>query len=396
MKTLKKILTAIFAFALLGMATSCNKDDNGNNNGGGNGSFVGTWKISKIMMAGMDVTSMIPADARIIMNADGSGNMTMGGNNHNPFNWTATSTTLTITTEGETINCNIISFTANECTLSSDNMTFPNMGNVEGTVTITLTRVGGGDNPDPNNYSTLILGTWQTTQTMVNGQDVTEMVGNVKLSFTADGRGLLNDNGETQNNNFSWSINGSTISINPDHGSSATFTIVSLDGRTCTFTGTRMPGSDESFNEVRITMVKTGGDDPDPTDPLTSLTGTQWGYEFSTSQTQGDSQLSINANLTINFTSATEGITGEYVHFVITQNGVIVDEDTEEDSNPFTYTYNGTTHTGTITATVTEDDGTTHTSTINITCNSSNTLTITDPDYNPEGRYPQTMIFHRL
>ena len=390
MKTLKKILTAIFAFALLGMATSCNKDDNNKGNGG-DGNFVGTWKISKIMMAGMDVTSMIPADARIIMNADGSGNMTMGGDNHNPFNWTATSTTLTITTEGETINCNIISFTANECTLSSDNMTFPNMDNIEGTVTITLTRVGGGDNPDPNNYSTLILGTWQVTQTFVDGEDVS--VDSVQLSFTANGRGLLNDHGETQNNDFSWSINGSTISINPDHGSSATFTIVSLDGRTCTFTGTRMPGSDENYNEVRITMVKTGGDDPDPTDPLTSLTGTQWGFEYSTTMPEEGGQLSIDANLTINFTSATEGITGEHVHFVITQNGVIVDEDTEEDSAPFTYTYNGTTHTGTMTATITDEDGT-HTININIICNSSNTLTIINPD--SRSRYPQNMVFHRL
>ncbi|MGX8713079.1 MAG: lipocalin family protein [bacterium] len=250
----RKIFFALAAVLMLGFV-ACNKDDDKKDNGNnGNASLVGTWKISAVTSNGQDMSAMLPDDLQITMNANGSGAINMYGTDY-AFTWTATATTLKVDNGDQVTNCTIVSLTANECILTSDNMIFPGMQEpLPYTVTITLTRIGGGG--DNNNYSTLIVGTWQTTQTIVNGHDVTAEVGNVELTFTADGRGLLNDHGETENNGFSWSISGNTITIDPDRDPPATFTILNLDGNTCTFTGTRMPGSDEDFDEIRITMTK--------------------------------------------------------------------------------------------------------------------------------------------
>lgn len=409
MKTLRKIMMALFAIACIGMTVSCNKEDNNNNNGnGGNSALVGTWKISSVLVNGEDWSQNMPGDIQITLNASGSGTITIFNRNEN-FTWSATSSTLTVTTPGnEVINCNIVSLTSTSCTLTSHNMTFPVMGDIDGEVTITLTKEGSPDpQPGPdNNYSTLIVGTWQVTQTIVNGQDVTEQSGNVQLSFTANGRGLLNHNGETQNNDYSWSINGSTISINPDHGSPATFTIVSLDGQTCTFTGSRMPGVEQDLGEVRITMVKINNPNPDPNPdptPIATLVGTNWVYNFSYSDSRtvegATYEASISIDITLSFTTATQGTATETEAMQVSINGVPNPEMSETDSetNPFTYTFNEASQSGTITITTTheEDDETfTETNTLTFTA-TQGALTVVNPDPDPEGTMPSTLVFTR-
>lgn len=406
MKIMKRLMAALFAFALLGITTACEKD-NDNNNGGGNGgnaSLVGTWKINQITANGTDITQMIPEDVQIGLEANGSGSITIFSRTER-FSWTATSSTLTVTTpSNETINCTIVSLTNTTCTLTSNNMTFPVMGDIEGEVTITLTKVGGGDNPTPdNNYSTLIVGTWQTTQTFANGQDVTAMVGNVQLTFAADGRGLLNHNGETENNGFGWSINGSTMTINPDHGSSSSFTIVSLDSQTCTFTGTRMPGSDQTFNEIRITMAKVNNPNPNPNpDPITNLVGTSWSYTLDTSftETYEESTINISATgtLTLSFTTVSAGTMSMNVAMQASIGGIPVPELSGNQSRnvPFTYVYNESTRSGSLTATMPADDDEDEDETIILpfTYNAElNALVVINPD--PDPMMPQTIIFTR-
>lgn len=407
MKTMKKIMMAMFVMACVGLSVSCNKD-NDNSNGGGNGgndvTLAGTWQISSLLLNGQDMTSMLP-QMQITLNANGTGNVVIAGVN-NAFSWSATDSSLTVTTESETINCSIVSLTANECTLTSSNMSFPGIGQIPGNVTITLTKVGG-DNPNPNpdtnanNYSTLIVGTWQTTQVFVNGQDVSAMVGSVLLTFTADGRGLLNHNGETQNNGFSWHINGTTMFINPDHDSGAEFTIVTLDGNTCTFTGTVMPGGDETYDEVRITMVKTNNPNPNPNPNPDSdaLVGTQWGYHFEnsyTTESYGEQEVTIavNIDLLLNFNTISTGIVNEDGTMSASMGGTpIHSEDIDEDA-PFNYTYNETSHSGTIVATITNPEThTTETSTMSFTV-SGNTLTLVNSGYQ-SSLLPETLVFHR-
>lgn len=405
MKTLKKIMMALFAIACIGMTVACNKDNN-NNNGGGSGNtdsrLVGTWEISSIMLNGQDMSQMVRG-SQIIMNANGSGSFLIMGQN-NSFTWSTNGNILTVIPSGnssETITCNIASITATTCTLTSSNMSFPGVGPIEGEVTITLTKAGGDPDPQPdtNSYNTLILGTWQVDHMTYNGVDVTSQMlhGTVKLSFYQGGTGLLNDNGETQNNNFSWVITGNIITIT-EHSHTMNFTINSLTATECTFTGTNMEMDGEMLEgDITIHMTKTG-DTPTPgpnPDPVTGeLTGTSWGYSYSGTRTEQGMTVNYTFDMLLAFTTSTTGTLDESITYTF-----MGQTDTESENINFTYTYDVNSHSGTMTATTTDPDtGEPETNTLPFTYNSTNnTITVTNPD--PEGAQgplPQTIVFTRL
>ena len=97
MKTMKKIMMAMFVMACVGLSVSCNKD-NDNSNGGGNGgndvTLAGTWQISSLLLNGQDMTSMLP-QMQITLNANGTGNVVIAGVN-NAFSWSATDSTVSV------------------------------------------------------------------------------------------------------------------------------------------------------------------------------------------------------------------------------------------------------------------------------------------------------------
>ena len=400
MKTLKKIMMALFAIACIGMTVACNKD-NDNNNGGGSGNtdsrLVGTWKISSVIVDSLDMSQLVRG-SQIIMNANGSGTINIMGQN-NSFTWSTNGNTLTVIPSGnssETITCNIASITATTCTLTSSNMSFPGVGPIEGQVTITITKEGGDTpQPDTNSYNTLILGTWQVDHMTYNGVDATEQMlhGTVKLSFYQGGTGLLNDNGETQNNNFSWVITGNIITIT-EHSHTMNFTINSLTSTECTFTGTNLEIDGHMVEgNITIHMTKTG-DTPTPgpnPDPVTGeLTGTSWGYSYSGTRTEQSITIDYTINMLLAFTSSTTGTLNE----TITAMGY-----SETENINFTYVYDVTSHTGTMTATFTNPE--THeseTSTLPFTYDlTTNTITVTNttPDAD-EGFLPATLEFYRI
>lgn len=417
MKTLKKILIALFAIACVGMTVACNKD-NDNNNGGGSGNtdsrLVGTWEISSIMLNGQDMSQMVRG-SQIIMNANGSGSFLIMGQN-NSFTWSTNGNILTVIPSGnnsETITCNIASITATTCTLTSNNMSFPGVGPIEGEVTITLTKAGGDPDPQPdtNDYNTLILGTWQVDHMTYNGVDVTSQMlhRTVKLSFYQGGTGLLNDNGETQNNDFSWVITGNTITVT-EHGHSMNFTINSLTSTECTFTGTNMEMDGEMLEgDITIHMTKDNGSNPGPgPEPINgSLAGSSWQYatEYNnTEESQGQVvSTSTSVSLTVSFTNETQGTASMSISMTTTLNGTILPEGTftENETSPFTYTYNQSTHEGSLTATVENPE--THqseTKTLPFTYDSENDVIVaTDPDYDPENEgnmLPQTITLTHI
>ena len=400
MKTLKKIMMALFAIACIGMTVSCNKDNN-NNNGGGSGNtdsrLVGTWKISSVIVDSLDMSQLVRG-SQIIMNANGSGTINIMGQN-NSFTWSTNGNTLTVIPSGnssETITCNIASITATTCTLTSNNMSFPGVGPIEGQVTITITKEGGDTpQPDTNSYNTLILGTWQVDHMTYNGVDATEQMlhGTVKLSFYQGGTGLLNDNGETQNNNFSWVITGNIITIT-EHSHTMNFTINSLTATECTFTGTNLEMDGHMLEgNITIHMTKTG-DTPNPgpnPDPVTGeLTGTSWGYSYSGTRTEQSITIDYTINMLLAFTTSTTGTLNE----TITAMGY-----SETENINFTYVYDVTSHTGTMTATFTNPE--THeseTSTLPFTYDlTTNTITVTNttPDAD-EGFLPATLECYRI
>lgn len=264
MKTLKKIMMAFFAFALLGLTTACEKENNENNGatGDNNPMLVGTWEITSASMMGQDISSLMPRDAQIVINANGNGFFTMNGHNY-AFTWSTNGNTLTVNTgdsASHSITCNITSLTSTQCTFTSSNMMLPGMSQpLPGEVTITITKVGGS-NPQQSDssYSALLPGTWQVDSMFFNGQDITaqEIHGTIQMTFYANGTGLLNDNGETQNNDFQWVINGDTITVTT-HGHPMVFTINRLTATECTFSGSSMRMGEQTIEgDITIHMVK--------------------------------------------------------------------------------------------------------------------------------------------
>lgn len=128
----------------------------------------------------------------------------------------------------------------------------------------------GEENPsddpaDDNNYSTLIVGKWQVDQMLVNEQDMTPQ--NMQLTFNQDGSGLMEDGGEATNNDFTWAIGGSTITVTT-HNSQFTFTIDNLTETKCTFHGSLIElDGNEMSGEIRFHMTKVTGGNPDTPDP---------------------------------------------------------------------------------------------------------------------------------
>lgn len=111
------------------------------------------------------------------------------------------------------------------------------------------------DNPSGNesSYAELIVGTWLVDNMTFNGEQMTPE--NIRIIMNEDGTGLLNDNGVTENNGFSWSLDGSQLTIVTRHDTQL-FTINNLTKEECTFSGTSVPGMDNMQGESVIHMVK--------------------------------------------------------------------------------------------------------------------------------------------
>ena len=355
------------------------------------------------------MTQSIPEDVQITLEANGSGTITIFTRTEG-FSWTATSSTLTVTTPGnEVISCNIVSLTSTSCTLTSSNMTFPVVGNIEGEVTITLTKVGGSDNPTPNpdnNYSTLILGTWLLDGLIHNGTDMSNMLpSNIQLSFYANGSGMMSDNGETENNGFNWVINGSTITITPRNGQ-FTFTIASLTATECSFSGDYLSMADiELRGDIQMHMTKVSNPNPDPDpNPITgSLEGTSWGFVYDTTYSNTEEGHvyggSVSISLTISFTTTTQGTATVAMAMLTTIDGEEVPEMSQNtnSTSPFTYNYNVDTHSGTITApNMDREEGEPETFTIPFSYDATrNVIVMTNANQGGNDELPSTIVLTR-
>ncbi len=98
-----------------------------------------------------------------------------------------------------------------------------------------------------------IVGTWRVDNLTVNGENMTPE--NMLLIMNADGTGLFNDNGETENNEFTWSIEGNTLTIVHRHGSPV-YTLSNFTDTECTLNGDTVPGFDQPMGTVVMHLVK--------------------------------------------------------------------------------------------------------------------------------------------
>ena len=109
---------------------------------------------------------------------------------------------------------------------------------------------GGGNNPGGNDgFNTeMFVGTWRVENMSVNGQDMTPQ--NMLFTLDADGTGLANDNGVTENNGFTWYVDGDQLTITPLSGTHFVYTVNSLTENMCTFSGDYVPMTDMPGNVV--------------------------------------------------------------------------------------------------------------------------------------------------
>ena len=248
---------------------------------------------------------------------------------------------------------------------------------------------GGGDN---NNYSTLILGTWRVDLMSVNGQNMTPE--NMQLTFTNNGRGLMNDGGETEHNDFGWVINGNTITVTTNHDQ-MNFTINTLTSTECSFTGDHMEmDGHEITGTILFHMVKVnGGDQPEP-DPANFPVGTIWQFEYNTSMTEEGVTYDVSLSMRLHFNTGNEGIltTSEEASMM----GQVLYSESQDEA--FTYTYNASTASGTMTVTETNPEtGMQESSTVTFTYNAStNTIVVINPDPDPNDPLGNEIVFTRV
>lgn len=109
-----------------------------------------------------------------------------------------------------------------------------------------MVACGEKDNDGNNSgdsYSTeMFVGTWQIESMTVNGQNMTPE--NMLFIMNEDGTGLANDNGVTENNGFTWGVDGNKLTITPRSGDHFVYTVNSLTENECTFSGTIVPMTD--------------------------------------------------------------------------------------------------------------------------------------------------------
>lgn len=246
------------------------------------------------------------------------------------------------------------------------------------------------DNNEPNtpgNDSNSLVGSWLVDNMTYNGQEMTPQ--NMVLVMNANGTGDVLVNGQSENDNFTWSVNGNVLTVHPNGGGEYSFTIVNISATEASLSGNVIPGTDMQGDvTMHLTKVNGGGDQPGPNpDPDNFLSGTIWEYWYQETETDTvDNETFtyiVKVIIRLHFNNSGQGIITE-AYNVTTTDGQVLYDDTED--VPFTYTYNEATHSGTLTMTqvVDDDTGETETITLSFTYNAANnTLVFTNPDYDP-------------
>lgn len=244
---------------------------------------------------------------------------------------------------------------------------------------------GNGSNGG-NNYSQLVVGTWLVDNMTVDGEDRTPQ--NLLFTFNAGGTGLMNDNGETENNQFNWSVNGSSITITPRNGAHYVYNINTLTVTECAFSGTVVPGTDIE-GSVTIHMVKHQGGGNPGGDTEAFPAGTRWQETISEYETYYDtlpggdidsSEVLVEVSFKLQF--AASGLNGNLAMAFFMEGIPFIDFDL-----PFTYTYDADTQQGVLTLSVTDEDtGETETGTMDFHYDATQNVIIIDvPEEAMEG-----------
>lgn len=107
----------------------------------------------------------------------------------------------------------------------------------------------GNNGNNGNSYTAeMFIGAWRVDNMTVDGRDMTPE--NMLFIMDEGGNGLANDNGVTENNEFTWSVSGDQLTITPRSGTHFVYTVNDLSATECTFSGTNVPMIDIPGNVV--------------------------------------------------------------------------------------------------------------------------------------------------
>ena len=107
----------------------------------------------------------------------------------------------------------------------------------------------GNNGNNGNSYTAeMFIGAWRVDNMTVDGRDMTPE--NMLFIMDEGGNGLANDNGVTENNEFTWSVSGDQLTITPRSGTHFVYTVNDLSATECTFSGTNVPMADIPGNVV--------------------------------------------------------------------------------------------------------------------------------------------------
>lgn len=250
--------------------------------------------------------------------------------------------------------------------------------------------------PGGNGDGNSLVGNWKVDNMTYNGQEMTppDMV----LVMNANGTGDVLHNGQSENDNFTWSVNGNVLTVHPNGGGEYSFTIVSISATEASLTGNVVPGTDMQGDvTMHLTKVNGGGGDNPPDPPTGDFpAGTIWNYELNTSEYDPDEGVTydITIQLRLHFNTGNQGVITMFEDVSVYGESVYSDSEDQ----PFTYTYNSATSSGTITTTDTDPDtGETETETVQFIYNAAaNTITVINPDPDPDDPMGNEIVFTRV
>jgi hypothetical protein len=226
-------LSIVSAFGLMTFV-SC-EDDPGTSSSTIDQSLVyGSWRTTQVTLNGVTVpismTLTIKSDGTIIQNDTNDGTYTWQGNNQLivvPIrHHSDTADDLVMTIESVNAGTLVISYNGK-------------MDGLTGSFRFTFAKIASGGS-DTAHYAQLLVGNWQATKHIVDGVETEHPM---DLYFYSNGSGIVSDNGVTEHNNFTYTLNGNVISVIPTYGNvgTITYTIITLDSTNMVLSGQSMP-----------------------------------------------------------------------------------------------------------------------------------------------------------
>lgn len=149
MKMINKIMMAFVAVALLGLSTSCNKDDSNSGSGstGGNANgyssmIIGTWAVNEVLNDGGQNIYPSALNMKIAFYSGGSGLMTYSSYGTGPFSWVISGNTCKVYIQGfdSPYDYTIVSMDATNMVLTSNVLDIPGFNHIQGNFRWTLTK----------------------------------------------------------------------------------------------------------------------------------------------------------------------------------------------------------------------------------------------------------------